>query len=280
MKLLNIGCGNIYHEDWVNIDLTSDSEAVLQHDLSQGLPFAANSFDACYSSHVLEHLSLADANAFLEEQKRVLRPGGIIRVVVPDLETISRHYITYLEELVAGDLSNEFKYDYSLLEMYDQVTREQPGGELLNLWSSPDIPDLDYVVMRHGKEALDNIQAAQSEQVTSTPEKLKKLMTFKGLQKASYTLRIKIIELLVLLVGNKSMVRSFRRGLFRDSGEIHRVMYDTYSLQRILASHGFTHLKVCQFDQSEIPDFNQYQLDAFEGKIRKPDSLYIEALNA
>ncbi|AFY96788.1 class I SAM-dependent methyltransferase [Chamaesiphon minutus] len=279
--LLNIGCGTVYHKKWVNIDLNSNSSDVIQHDLSKGLPFESNSFDACYSSHVLEHLRKLEADFFIKEQKRILRKDGIVRIVVPDLETICRNYIRYLDELVSGDLSHEFRYDYSLLELYDQTTRDNPGGELLKLWSSQNITDLDYVVARHGKEALDHIQKVSSDNISSYKMRLMKLLTnLREVRKASIKMRSKLAELSVSFFAGEKMALSFRNGAFRDSGEIHRVMYDRYSLQRLLSNHGFIKIAICQPTQSSILDFNQYQLDSFEGKTRKPDSLFIEAVKA
>jgi hypothetical protein len=73
-------------------------------------------------------------------------------------------------------------------------------------------------------------------------------------------------------------LRSFRQGLFRNSGEIHRVMYDRFRLPRLLASHGFVDVRVCAADESRIPDFNRFQLDVVNGSIRKPDSLFVEGI--
>jgi hypothetical protein len=41
---------------------------------------------------------------------------------------------------------------------------------------------------------------------------------------------------------------------------------------------GFIDVRVCRADDSRIPDFNSYGLDMIEGKIRKPDSLFMEAM--
>ncbi|MEM9703666.1 MAG: class I SAM-dependent methyltransferase, partial [Planctomycetota bacterium] len=58
---------------------------VLAHDLRDPLPFEDGAYDFVYHSHVLEHFRPADVPAFLSECRRVLRPGGVLRVVVPDL---------------------------------------------------------------------------------------------------------------------------------------------------------------------------------------------------
>ena len=65
--------------------------------------------------------------------------------------------------------------------------------------------------------------------------------------------------------------------MFRNSGEVHRWMYDRYSLSRLLTESGFINIQICQADESSIPDFNTYELDTCQGKVRKPDSLFIEA---
>src|SRR5688572_13614475 len=102
-KLLNVGCGGHFHPAWTNLDLNAATPDVLKHDLREGLPFPADYFDAVYHSHVLEHLARDEASRFLAGCYRVLRPGGVLRVVVPDLEAIARLYLQTLEGAVAGD---------------------------------------------------------------------------------------------------------------------------------------------------------------------------------
>jgi predicted SAM-dependent methyltransferase len=57
----------------------------IQHSIEYGLPFADNSGDFIYSSHLHEHLFRSDGQQLLREAFRVLRPGGILRICVPDL---------------------------------------------------------------------------------------------------------------------------------------------------------------------------------------------------
>src|SRR5262245_1221859 len=90
---LNIGCGARFHPAWINLDLAPQHPSILQHDVTLPLPFPAEGFDAVYHAHVLEHLPRERARFCLSECARVLRPGGILRVVVPDLEQIARLYL-------------------------------------------------------------------------------------------------------------------------------------------------------------------------------------------
>ena len=58
----------------------------IHHDLQYGIPLHDATADFVYSSHFLEHMSRVDALHLLRESFRVLKPGGVVRVVVPDLE--------------------------------------------------------------------------------------------------------------------------------------------------------------------------------------------------
>lgn len=82
-------------------------ENVRYGDIIKGLPFSPNSCDGVYCSHTLEHLSFNDCKTAIKNSYNLLKPGGIFRCVVPDLETSARKYITKLDD---GDINsgNEF----------------------------------------------------------------------------------------------------------------------------------------------------------------------------
>ncbi len=61
-------------------------------DITRRLPFADGSVEAVFSSHVFEHLFADEVERLTRELHRVLQPGGICRVVVPDLEKIVAMY--------------------------------------------------------------------------------------------------------------------------------------------------------------------------------------------
>ena len=79
---LNLGCGNKHLPDAVNLDVTTNTNPDVVHDLNlRPWPFPADRFDEVIMYDVLEHLG--DLVGVLEELHRVTRPGGVIRITTP-----------------------------------------------------------------------------------------------------------------------------------------------------------------------------------------------------
>jgi ubiquinone/menaquinone biosynthesis C-methylase UbiE len=70
-------------------------------DATKRIPFGDDAVSVVYSSHMLEHLDRAEAKSFMRECYRVLKPGGKLRVAVPDLFPLARAY-------VAGGSADDF----------------------------------------------------------------------------------------------------------------------------------------------------------------------------
>lgn len=281
-KMLNIGCGRCYHPDWVNLDLNHSDPSVLQHDISQGIPFADNHFDCVYHSHVLEHLTPDDGMAFIRECLRVLRPGGILRIVVPDLEQIARLYLQQHELACQGDERAIANYDWMKLELIDQMVRRNSGGRMGQFITSPMISNPDFVISRLGNEFDQCLSASRpvsslhqlSPQLKTVSRRLRQ--RFAGLKKLSFKARFKLaLRISRILLGRK-MERAFEEGAFRSEGEIHRWMYDLHSLNQLCRQCGFEECSSRTAFESQIERFDQFQLDSVNGKVRKPDSLFFE----
>ena len=155
---LNLGCGDVAPSGWVNVDyavgarlrkipvigalsgriLNCDwDKSVVLHDLRRRFPWRDGSVDYIYSSHSLEHLTREGGVHFMREAFRVLRDGGIVRVVVPDLalevnkyvagEQDARDFFVSLHTVDASDRPVT-KRIYSLLSgqghrcMYDEAS--------------------------------------------------------------------------------------------------------------------------------------------------------------
>jgi len=91
MKLLNIGCGDTRPgPPWINIDNWEGGGGCLNepnfifHDCRNPLPFEDNSFDGAFASHLFEHLDAQAAKKLMEEVNRILIPGGLLCVGVPN----------------------------------------------------------------------------------------------------------------------------------------------------------------------------------------------------
>lgn len=91
---LNVGCGmnGLIDESWYNLDAYPTGGVDWVHDAGRGLPFPAHRFQGIYAEHFLEHLMPDRARCFLAASLRVLRPGGVLRLSVPDGELYLRHY--------------------------------------------------------------------------------------------------------------------------------------------------------------------------------------------
>ncbi|MBC8551752.1 MAG: methyltransferase domain-containing protein [Candidatus Brocadiales bacterium] len=160
---VNLGCGLAIAPDWINIDGSLNSliaawprwvhqmfyrmsganryyscgeycsllrdHQFIHHDLARGIPLTDQSVDFIYSSHFLEHLHLENAENLLRESFRVLKPGGIIRICVPDLahaislygngmadkkQMLSNYF--FVEDKASYFAAHKYMYDFELLE--------------------------------------------------------------------------------------------------------------------------------------------------------------------
>jgi len=277
---LNLGCGHRFHPAWTNVDFVSTAEGVIAADLAKSIPFPDASFDVVYHSHLLEHFSRSDAEPFLRECCRVLRPNGILRVAVPDLEQIVRMYLTALEKVSEGSVEWANNYEWILLEMYDQAVREHAGGEMAVYLSRDHIPNEEFVFNRCGIEAENIINHAwyrrqQAQNLCKQRYHPKRLLG----RICRLLCHWSSWRELLLKVACGSEYESLQIGRFRMKGEVHRWMYDRYSLLVLLSGCGLKNIKQQTAAESYIPNWAGFNLDTNpDGTIYKPDSLYIEGI--
>lgn len=149
-QCLNLGSfvDTIAGEHWMNIDILDLRAGIpaavnfLRADLTQGLPmYATDSIEVIRASHVLEHLPLESAHLLLAECFRVLRPGGVLRIAVPDLDIMVAKFrelnMAYFNVdqpmefvlaptegerfsrlMFSGDYAHRAIYDYAMLESF------------------------------------------------------------------------------------------------------------------------------------------------------------------
>jgi SAM-dependent methyltransferase len=83
---LQIGCGKFPRPGWINTDNKVRPGGDCVVDLRADLPFADGIFDYAAAIHVLPHIPLAGLAPALARVQRVLKPGGVLRLALPDLE--------------------------------------------------------------------------------------------------------------------------------------------------------------------------------------------------
>lgn len=268
MKYLNLGCGTRYLETWDNLDFVSTGKAVIAHNFLEGIPLPDESYDVVYHSHVLEHLPREEAAGFIGECFRVLKKGGVIRVVVPDLEQVMREYLRNLDGALAGDQEAQSRYEWIVLEMMDQMVRQQSGGAMLKYWTRDSLNNEAYIASRVGHEYLNfrkNYLANKSSSASAEHQRPEGSGLGRKLMKA--------------VSGEPKAPEYLQIGRFRAQGEIHQWMYDRYSLGKLLREAGFRDPQKLTAFTSNIADWKDHEwLDVEDGNVRKPESLFMEAV--
>jgi predicted SAM-dependent methyltransferase len=150
---LNLGCGTKTSSACINIDwsltvrLVSNPilracasrflnaeqmkkvrrlDKVVAYNLRKGIPFADNTVDAVYHSHVLEHIDRDVVMNFLVEIRRVMKPGAIHRIAVPDLQRLARKYLDdFYEHPEAIDW---WVHDSHVRMMIEQMVRRKSAA--------------------------------------------------------------------------------------------------------------------------------------------------------
>ncbi|MES2425762.1 MAG: methyltransferase domain-containing protein [Bacteroidota bacterium] len=275
LPYLNLGCGSHFNAQWVNVDFSKNGEGVIAHNLLKGIPFADNTFEVVYHSHVLEHFSKDDGVLFIKECYRVLKPGGILRIAVPDLEQIVNNYARLLmlgkKEPDNGKIRAD--YEWMMIEMYDQTVRNNGGGEMLKYLAEKKLVNEDFVIKRIGYEG----EMLRKNILNAVPQK-KQLFSRKIYHFARRLLSLRNYRQWLLKLLFSKEYKLLELAWFRQSGEIHQWMYDIYSIRHLLDTIGFKHIAQKDFNESDISNWSSFKLDQVDNKIRKPDSLFVEAV--
>lgn len=255
-SMINLGCGTRYHSEWMNFDLCPVGEGVHRANFIAGIPVPDRTARCVYHSHVLEHLPLEVGKRFLGECRRVLSAGGILRVVVPDLEQSVRDYLGVLDARRAGQ-GSAADHRWMLIEILDQMVRTKPGG----LWT-------EILAERGGNDAF------------ITPRLgafgMKLVEYIRGPQPRGSFKRRAWKRALSMLP--KRWGATLDEVRFRQAGEIHLWMYDEFFLRDVLREVGFQDIRRMTAQTSCIGDFAKYGLDVDpDGTPWKGVSLYMEA---
>ena len=261
---LNLACGSklIQSPEWVNVDFSSPLEGVQSLNILKGLPFDNCSFDFIYSSQFVEHLTLPQLSFVLDECYRTLKPNGIIRLVTPDLEELVSQYLILLRE-VRSKTNNELlseKYNWIRLEIFDQIVRDDSGGDMSSFLNNLSSECSDFIFQRLGYSHFDR--------------KVIRFQKKKNIFKRLYSKSAFLAKSFILAL----LPEYYRIGVFRNSGEVHRYLHDEHSLSRELYSNGFSNVARMSHGTSGFAEWPTNNLDIIDNKLDGPFSMIIEAV--
>lgn len=129
---VNIGCGLSGIPGWQNLDNSPTiwlsripllhrllktppwPRDVRRYDVRKGLPYRESTVRYIYSSHAFEHFTRAESLAIAKDCFRALAPGGILRIVVPDLGLIVREYLADNSPQAAQTFLSRLSLNHSL----------------------------------------------------------------------------------------------------------------------------------------------------------------------
>lgn len=174
---LNLGCGVDVVPGWINIDRSPGvllsrlpssmrnafrvlhlvpaqqaavawPDGVRHLDVTKGLPFPDGIAEAIYSSHMLEHLPRDAADFVLKECTRVLYPGGVLRLALPDLRMLAERYVSSGDPAAADTFVEQ--------TLMGQTTSPRGGARVIEKFGSPahkwmyDAASLEHRLETHG----------------------------------------------------------------------------------------------------------------------------------
>lgn len=117
VRRLQLGAGRTVLPGWLSTDLVPKRPDILSLDVTRPFPFPDDSFDYVFAEHLVEHVSWRDGQRMLAECRRVLRPGGVLRVATPDLAVLvalyrgeagpdGRHYVDWVSRRYLAGLGH------------------------------------------------------------------------------------------------------------------------------------------------------------------------------
>jgi len=86
VRKLHLGAGKNRLDGWLNTDLDPD---MVYLDVSKTFLFPDGSMDCIFGEHLIEHVPFDIGRNMLAECRRVLKPGGRIRITTPDLKVLA-----------------------------------------------------------------------------------------------------------------------------------------------------------------------------------------------
>ena len=158
---LNIGCGPFGQDGWVNVDLMKLRNVSFTFDTRRKLPFKNDTVSRIRVEHFFEHIDKDyEAPTFLDECKRVMQDGAVLRIIVPDIEKFINAYINNSEadwQSLGYDINALPTGFDTKVAILNHIFRQD--GEHKYAY---DFEALSYILSRHGFKNITRQQYRQS----------------------------------------------------------------------------------------------------------------------
>jgi len=151
---INLGSGVSNIEGYTNVDIFPLKNVDIVHDLEKiPYPFESNSADEIYTSHFLEHCSFSSIPNILAECQRILKPEGILYIIVPCLECSMKTFLEANEE-------DRDKWGWKLEYIFGNQGRAQVGQQYHKTGFTQ--KRLEKLVRSSGFEIISNVEIHNS----------------------------------------------------------------------------------------------------------------------
>jgi predicted SAM-dependent methyltransferase len=149
---IHLGCGDIASPQFINVDARSAPHVHYVSDVTDLFMFSDKSADLVYACHVLEHVRHNALKRTLWEWRRVLKPGGILRLSVPDFDKIihiycsSSHNMESIQAPLMGGQTYEQNAHYTAFNcQYLSGLLKEAGFREVREWNARDVSDHEFV---------------------------------------------------------------------------------------------------------------------------------------
>jgi len=169
--LVNIGAGDCGLDGWVNMDGYKCDGVNCLYDPRAKMPFEDNSVKGIFSEHFFEHIHYTEeAPTFLKECHRVLQPGGVLRLIVPDAGRYLKAYAAQdpwaelkpLRPLDDDGVDPYFGWSYNTpMELMNAVFRQSQEHKF-----AYDYETMEFIMRQNGFSQIQQ----QSYQKSALPE--------------------------------------------------------------------------------------------------------------